>query len=128
MALVAATRKNIATFLNLEADQATALARDLREVAGDPPMVDLVLEQANEMLKGFGIEALSGEEQWVSHYYQNVRVLYVNLGDTYLDTILYETDEERFRVGSWGDWVELHEREAEESESFSPKDWSPRGG
>ncbi len=130
MALLAATRKNIATYLDLDADQANDLARELRAAAGDHQDVDVVLEEANAILEGFGIEVIAGEG-WVSHYYQNFRVLYVNLGDTYQDTIMYETDEERFLVGSWGDWVEAHEAEESggfsEPASYSPKDWSPRG-
>ncbi len=36
-------------------------------------------------------------------------VTYINMGDTYATTILFESDSERFTVGSWGDIVERHE-------------------
>lgn len=105
----------------------TALERDLKEVLGlaphtakdlalkmkraqgegDPKAVDRVLDEANKALDGFGVEAI--EMGWHGHYYLSIALLYVNLGDTYQNTVLYDTEEGRFEVGSWGNWVEMHE-------------------
>ena len=38
---------------------------------------------------------------------------YVNMGDTYVATILYDIEKGEFFVTSWGDWVEEYERENE---------------
>lgn len=35
-------------------------------------------------------------------------LLYINLGDTYDTTLLYEPSKNRFSVGSWGDYAERH--------------------
>jgi hypothetical protein len=52
---------------------------------------------------GFGVEGFcdqnSGEHG----------VTYINMGDTYSTTILFESDAARFSVGCWGDIVERHE-------------------
>lgn len=68
--------------------------------------VDKILESFNQVMKGYGIESINSEYEWVSHYYQNIIALYVNRGDTYDTTILFDTAEQKFIVCSWGDWYE----------------------
>lgn len=61
------------------------------------------------MIGGHGIEAIEGDYQ-VDRYYYNIVALYVNTGDSYNPTVLYETENERFLVWTMGDWVEKNER------------------
>ncbi len=105
MALVVANRKNIQKFLGLGEGEAKEITKELKRAAGDPAAVDAILEKINERIGGFGVESIEGDYQVDRHYF-NIVLLYVNKGDTYAETLLYETNTGTFYVGSWGDWVE----------------------
>lgn len=64
------------------------------------------LQLANELFGGYGVEALRDENVWIDNYWQNTIALYVNMGDTYTRTIVYDVYEDKFIVTSWGDWCE----------------------
>jgi len=72
--------------------------------------IDALLDCANIMLNGFGVEALSTDGGWFGHYYQNIAALYVNRGDTYDTTFIYDVEKDRFLVSDWGTCVEVWER------------------
>jgi len=57
----------------------------------------------DELLGGFGVEVVGD----VNNYPPRIDLEYVNMGDTYTGTVLYDG---RWEVGSWGDWVERNER------------------
>jgi hypothetical protein len=71
--------------------------------------VDEALEYANEILHAHGVEAIRGGGG-EGGYYGSIVALYVNMGDTYAGTLLYDVDKERFYITSWGNWVEAEER------------------
>ena len=86
---------------------AVKLHRRMTEIerqGGSHRDVDTVLDDVNDALQGHGIESIEGT--WHDRYYQNIVALYVNMGDTYNGTILYDTTKNRFYATSWGDWVE----------------------
>jgi hypothetical protein len=65
-----------------------------------PRVEDIQLEVCNIILEGYGTEGIqASDNSWLS---------YVNIGDTYTDTITYFRD--LFRVCSYGDIVERHYR------------------
>lgn len=109
--------KRIEERLKVSAQEARELAQAMKRAAGDPYEADALLDRLNARLGGFGVEAIQGGGRLPAGpggYYMDIVLLYVNRGDTYDDTVLYDTDAERFLVGSWGDWVEEHEVEEEE--------------
>ena len=63
----------------------------------------------NAELGGYGVEPIRG--RYVDRYHQDIQAVYVNLGDTYDTTILYDHETDRLQITSWGDWVECHERQ-----------------
>jgi hypothetical protein len=67
-----------------------------------------MLEEANQILEGFGVEYIRSEhdDQYDAH-----GAYYVNLGDTYVPTILLDLDRNRVWATTWGDWVEAEERQ-----------------
>jgi hypothetical protein len=67
------------------------------------------MEFANKALDGHGVEAIRGDYH-VDNYHYDIVATYVNMGDTYNATILYETETGRFLVTSYGDWVEKNQR------------------
>lgn len=70
---------------------------------------DKVLDLADKMLETYGVEFIEGDYQVDRHYY-NIVALYLNTGDTYGATLLFETERERFVLTTMGDWVERNER------------------
>ena len=78
----------------------------LKQCFNEPSENELKMEALNEVLKGFGVEAIRGN--YVDSYYQDIQATYVNMGDTYDYTILFDSENEKFVLTSWGDWVESH--------------------
>lgn len=70
-----------------------------------PTWSERAMEALSEVLDGYGAEAL-----WPEGEYLWPRATYVNMGDTYAPTILYDYASQRFAVTSWGDYVETKER------------------
>ena len=78
---------------------------ELIKGANSHDAIDVVLDYVNDVLSGCGVESIT-TENYIDGYYQNIAALYVNRGDTYDATILYDTENEKFILTSWGDWVE----------------------
>ena len=93
-------------------NELAALAWDLNDAGSDRKAGD-VMRHADKILGGFGVEAVTFESAWVSHYWQNIVLLYVNHGDTYDATLCYDTRKGKFLVTSMGDWVEENEESEE---------------
>lgn len=72
---------------------------------------DQILSLANRVLKGHGVEALKSDDAFVDSYFRDTIALYVNMGDTYAPTVVYDTSTGEFEVTSWGDFMEYWERE-----------------
>jgi len=82
--------------------------------------IDQALDDANEFIGGYGVEAVRGEGYQVDRYYYDIIALYVNMGDTYSTTLLYDTENGEWLITSWGDFFEAwegeHQEESEEEE------------
>ena len=59
----------------------------------------------NELLGTHGVEAIRTSE-FIDRYYFDIRASYLNTGDTYAATILLDHRDEKWRLTSWGDFVE----------------------
>lgn len=92
-------------------DELQKLADVLNRGARGDQGVSKVLRMADRVLGGFGVEELSPE-------YGTVIALYVNMGDTYASTVLYDTESGEFMVTTWGDFFEEWERDVRESASY----------
>lgn len=101
-----ALERDLVDHLKIDPASAHTLAAELKAAAGDHEAVDRVMDKVNQKLNAHGVEAIEGK--WHDRYYMNIVLLYVNRGDTYDATLLYDTEKEKFSVGSWGDWVERH--------------------
>lgn len=79
--------------------------RLLRKLLDDPKLDQEQLEHAvNVALDGHGAEAIFGDCVY------RPDLVYINLGDTYATTLLYDYTRTRWSIGSWGDWIEAQER------------------
>ncbi len=67
--------------------------------------VDISLEFANEAMNAHGVEAIRGHD-YDDRYYGDVRALYVNMGDVYITTVLYDTRKRRWYLTDVGTWAE----------------------
>lgn len=79
------------------------------QAADDPESVDAALDLANRLTDMHGVESLQASNAHVDRYYFNIVGLYVNTGETYDETLLYETEDERFLLTSYGAWIEWAE-------------------
>lgn len=70
--------------------------------------IEEILGQYDKQVEGFGIEAIRQEETSQSYWY-DTRAIYVNTGDTYFETLLYDAQVHKFFMTSWGDFVETRE-------------------
>lgn len=86
-------------------EESARIARLMSSAAGNANRADKALDEINEIIGGHGIEPINGDHH-VSNYYGDIVALYVNTGDTYNATVIYETEEGRFHVTTMGDWVE----------------------
>lgn len=75
----------------------------IRQCYNMPSDDELKMSAFNEILEGYGTEAINGE--WQNGRWGNVVAEYVNMGDTYIPTIINHRDE-GFMVSSWGDLME----------------------
>jgi len=78
----------------------------VKKIINDAKTIDGALELLNKEFKGYGVEPVRGRN-WGGHYYQDINLLYVNKGDTYEPTVIYDTQKDSWYVGtSWGNIVE----------------------
>ncbi len=75
----------------------------------EPTAQECEIVAINEVMRGFGDEAITGET-WVDSFHCNIIAVYVNMGDPYSGTVLYDTERGSYAVCTWGDWVETYER------------------
>lgn len=75
-----------------------------------PDRVNEQLEAINELTDGCGIEAVRLEGYHHSNYWTDCIGLYVNFGDTYQLTIIYNVIDNQFEFSSWGDFYEAKEQ------------------
>lgn len=69
--------------------------------------VQNILEIANKLMNEFGVEYIAHRED--SHR-GAFGLEYVNTGDTYKTTLIYNLESGRFLISSWGDIVERNQK------------------
>ena len=85
-------------------EQITRLHNLIAECIHTHEDIDNTLYKANKILNGYGVESIN-HNMW-DNYYCDIGLLYVNMGDTYTTTLVYDTYEQEFYITSWGDIVE----------------------
>ncbi len=69
------------------------------------------MEQINRLIEGHGVEAViysegEGLRTWMSDPSDRILALYVNTGDTYSPTVLWDARRDSVTLTTWGDFVE----------------------
>ncbi len=62
--------------------------------------VERVMQAVNYVIDAHGVESIYDKR------YTDPRLSYINMGDTYDATLLYDYETDTFRVGSWGYYAE----------------------
>lgn len=88
-----------------KADIIAARDKALAVLPADAPYA--VISRANELLGAHGIDSVYQGNDKPS-------CMYVNTGDAYACTLIYDEWRERFIVQSWGDWLETQDLDGHE--------------
>lgn len=72
-----------------------------------PPYLDRLLCALNQVYETYGVEVINKGDFWDSP----IVAEYLNTGDTYETTLVYRHDLGRFQVTTWGDLVEMFDRQ-----------------
>lgn len=100
--------------LGLNEKDAAALRWAIENASNKPRDVDQVLAIADRLMDGHGVETLAPEGAYVDRYWRDAIALYVNMGDTYEATLIYDTEHSEWLVMSWGDFLEDWEVDSSE--------------
>lgn len=73
-----------------------------------PSDKELKLYAINELLSGYGVEPIQHESIYINSYYMNIAACYINMGDTYINTVLLDHETGKFIICSWGDYYEKY--------------------
>jgi hypothetical protein len=115
------TQKNLREYLRVEgvakelADLLKAVEPGYRSTsASSGREVEKAMDAADKAMGGtrggsFGVESIRSSD-YSGGYWGDAAALYVNTGDTYNMTLVYDVADGRFYVTSWGDWAEDCER------------------
>lgn len=77
----------------------------VRDCFNKPQPIALKMLAINEILEGYGVEAIFGEgEKWPD-------MVYVSMGDTYDTTVVYDYVDAEYYVTTGGDWIEHAEKQ-----------------
>lgn len=88
-----------------------AIPRDKLATAQGPlGRAEAILAIVSHATDGFGVEAIWRDETRRSDPGACPDALYVNRGEAYARTLLYDTARAVFLETSWGDWLDAEER------------------
>jgi len=73
-------------------------------------LVEQLLDDLDTAFGGCGVEAVFVEGSWAGDYYRDCAAKYVNTGDSYAETFIFDTQRGRFYLMSTADWQETAER------------------
>jgi hypothetical protein len=76
-------------------------------------VIELRMNILNTLTQGYGVEAIVINGKWIDKYWMDNCGLYVNQGDTYSRTIVFDTANGNYICTSWGDFFEEKENEKE---------------
>lgn len=95
----APSEKRMVELLGIQAEQAYLLREAIHAVCwNDSRGIDAILSTADNLLAGFGIESIRDADYW-DRYYCDIKWLYVNTGETYMPTLIYNTSCGYFTIG-----------------------------
>lgn len=67
---------------------------------------ETVMDEINRLMGGYGVENIEATDGEGGRFWQDTVALYVNMGDTYTTTVVYDVDSGSLQITSMGDWIE----------------------
>lgn len=104
--------------LHIDAVKTKEIIENIKEHTSSYIGIDYIMRRVNDFMHGFGVESISNENTWVNRYFTNMIALYINMGDTYDTTFIYDTINNEFTVDSWGNWYENYQNNIDEDEYY----------
>lgn len=71
-----------------------------------PSDIEIKMEALNQLIEGHGIEAITDENKYINGYWYYCIALYVNMGDSYLNTFIYDTENDQILFMSCADFMQ----------------------
>ncbi len=68
--------------------------------------IEVALDEVSTLMGAYDFEVIRGNSH--DSFWMDGVLAYVNRGDTYDTTVVYDINEDRFRIMSYGAWVETH--------------------
>lgn len=102
------SKKRMRSFFHWMSDGDISRLHSLLKSVSTSRQADDAMEKANSIMEGYGTEAIRGK--YVSFFWQDAVAVFVNMGDTYDPTLLFDTVKDRFMVTTLGDFVESKQR------------------
>lgn len=100
------TARALADAFGLGLDRAVQLRDALLRSRGEGhSAVEDVLRYASRVIDGHGTESIRDSRAPMRFYWLQTVLVYVNMGDPYEKTLMYDPDTDRFFIGNWGDWL-----------------------
>lgn len=102
------TRYDLRDFIAAKLPETFRYAESCRTDAFDSTMwrTTMVLHGINETMGAYGVEGLGPMGSRLDGFAPPFE--YINMGDTYAATLLYNREQDRLFIGCWGDVVERH--------------------
>ena len=71
------------------------------------------LQKINDLVNGYGVESIKTDDGGVRGYWLDVIGAYVNMGDAYAPTVVFDARTNEWLITSWGDVMEDYENNKE---------------
>lgn len=100
---------NVSASFNISFAEATQVLKLVNKKWEDTEGSEAALSEINNIIRGHGVEAVRSEDTWDS-YYMDIVGLYVNTGDTYKLTVVYDIPRDKLLITDLGTWIEKNQR------------------
>lgn len=109
------TKKNLMNYLDMTEKGAADVVRFVNGVSLDRyTFLEQMMEDLLRVMQQPG--SFASNTRWYPYDVDSLgtdtgiaKLLYINRGDTYINTICYDVWKRKFFVGSWGEWYEDYE-------------------
>lgn len=71
----------------------------------EPALIEQIICAANELMEGFGRETIRSTKNWDS-FWCDAKFVYINMGDMYVPTLIFNTVSKSFSVAYMADVVD----------------------
>lgn len=107
-------RRELGRFFEHEGIDPAIASRELASILASVRSgreIQEALKAADLLLNAHGVEDIRSDKFDEGRgFFGDTAALYVNMGDPYVATILYDRPKDKFYVTGYGDWVERNER------------------